>query len=67
MNNAELKFKIEQIDRVAEQLVSETKTPNFDQTRDRWNQQVFNRTERTILQIQELKRSLKEIIDSRST
>jgi hypothetical protein len=67
MNNAELKFKIEQIDRVAEQLVSETTTPNFDQTRDRWNRQVFNRTERTILQIQELKRSLKEIIDSRST
>lgn len=65
MRDYELAEKIEQIDNIVEELVSETTTPNFEQTRERWVQQVANKSKKTILQLQQLREDLRQIIESR--
>ncbi len=67
MKDYELSEKIEQIDNIVEELVSNTITPNFEQTRDRWVSSVASRSAKTIKQLDVIREELRQIIASKES
>jgi hypothetical protein len=65
MKDFELRINLEFLDRVTEQLISNSTTPNMEQTLQAWNQQSVNRKEKEIMQLKEVQRVIQQIIEGR--